>query len=102
MWSHKQCRRHFLTYLRNARTYLNETRHSQLLITGRHDTDDICRVLDLKVRVTEHFPEMHFSGGGVPINQSAVEDHLVTNVFHSVVITVNVCSQIQTCPNICF
>jgi len=38
VWSNKHFGRHFLTCVRNSRTYFNETRHSYSL-PGPHDTD---------------------------------------------------------------
>jgi len=45
--------RHFLTYVRNAWTYCNETYRSYSLLRPR-DTDDIFKVMGLKVKVTDN------------------------------------------------
>ena len=50
----------FLTHLRNAWTYFNET-YQNYSLPGPHDTDDILKVMDSKVKVTDNF-----TGEGIP------------------------------------
>ena len=65
--SNKHLERHFLTYLRNACTYVNETCPSYSLPSS-HDTDDSLKVMGSKVKVTDNIFQKCISG---------VEDHPV-------------------------